>query len=110
MLSALGISSSAVLAGRYTLGTQKKSKNVLEIPSNPCNNTRMNYFNLAMDASDGIFAYYLSGVLTACHEAGSKCPDPEAEALSYLKVFYSEALAEKQEADENNSTPEWSLS
>ena len=67
-------------------------------------------FNLAMDASDGIFAYYLSGVLTACHEAGSKCPDPEAEALSYLKTFYPEALAEKQEADENNSTPELELS
>ena len=66
-------------------------------------------FNLAMEASDGIFAYYISGVLTACHEAGSKCPDPEAEALSYLQTFYPEALA-KAEADENNSTPEWSLS
>ncbi len=68
------------------------------------------YFNLAMDASDSIFAHYLCGVLTACHEAGSKCPDPEAEALSYLKTFYPEALAEKQEADENNATPELELS
>jgi len=66
-------------------------------------------FNLAMEASDGTFAYYISGVLTACHEAGSKCPDPEAEALSYLQTFYPEAL-EKAEAEENNSTPEWSLS
>ena len=74
-----------------------------------------NNFNLAMDASDGIFAYYLCGVLTSCHEAGSKCPDPEAEALSYLKTFYpKEAEAwgvfEREEANENNSTPEWSLS
>ena len=68
------------------------------------------YFNLAMEASDGIFAYYISGVLTACHEAGSKCPDPEAEALSYLETFHAEALAEKLEADANNATPEWSLS
>ena len=67
------------------------------------------YFNLAMDASDSIFAYYLSGVLTACHEAGSKCPDPEAEALSYLQTFYPEALA-KAEADELNKTSALELS
>ena len=66
-------------------------------------------FNLAMDASDGVFAYFLCGILTTCHENGSKCPDPEAEALSYLQVYYPEAL-EKAEADDNNSTPEWSLS
>ena len=70
----------------------------------------MNYFNLAMDASDGIFAHYLCGVLTACHENGNLCPDPEAEALSYLKVFYAEALAEKLEADANNATSELELS
>jgi hypothetical protein len=38
------------------------------------------------------------------------CPDPEAEALSYLETFYAEALAEKQEADANNATPELELS
>ena len=70
----------------------------------------MSYFNLAMDLSDNVFAWYLSGVLTACHKAASKCPDPEAEALSYLETFYAEELAEKLEADENNATPEWSLS
>ena len=70
----------------------------------------MSYFNLAMDASDGIFAYYLAGVLTTGFRNGNTCPDPEAEALSYLKVFYAEALAEKLEADANNATPEWSLS
>ncbi len=68
------------------------------------------YFNLAMDLTEGIFAHYLCGVLTACHEAGSKCPDPEAEALSYLQTFYPDALAEKQEADANNATPELELS
>ncbi len=66
-------------------------------------------FNLAMDASNGIFAYYLCGVLKACHESGSTCPDPEAEALSYLQTFYADALA-KAEADENNLTSELELS
>jgi len=42
MLSALGISSSAVPAGLCILGTQKKSKFVLEIPSHPCYNIHMN--------------------------------------------------------------------
>ena len=41
MLSALGISSSAVLAGRYTLGTQKKSKKVLSKSLLTCYNTPM---------------------------------------------------------------------
>ena len=68
------------------------------------------HFSRAMDLSDGIFAYHLCGVLTSCHESGSKCPDPEAEALSYLETFYAEELAEKLEADANNATPEWSLS
>ena len=70
---------------------------------------KINNFNLAMDASDGIFAYFLCGVLTSLFESGSKCPDVEAEALGYLQVYYPEVL-EKAEADENNSTPEWSLS
>jgi len=66
-------------------------------------------FNLAMDASDGNFAYYLCGIMNVLSESGSPCPDPEAEAVSYLQTFYPDAL-EKAEADENNSTPEWSLS
>ena len=66
-------------------------------------------FNLAMDASNGVFAYFLCGVMTSLFESGSKCPDPEAEALSYLQVYHSEAL-EKAEADENNATPELELS
>ncbi len=69
----------------------------------------INYFNLAMELSDGIFAYYICGVLKACHESGSVCPDPEAEALSYLQTFYAEALA-KAEADELNATSELELS
>ena len=70
----------------------------------------INYFNLAMELSDGIFAYYICGVLKACHESGSVCPDPEAEALSYLQTFYADALAEKAEADANNAIPELELS
>ena len=66
-------------------------------------------FNLAMDASDGIFAYYLCGVLKSCHQSGTTCPDPDAEALSYLLTFYADALA-KAEADELNQTSELELS
>ena len=66
-------------------------------------------FNQAMDLSDSIFAYYLCGVLTSLFESGSKCPDVEAEALSYLQTFYPEAL-EKAEADANNKTSELELS
>jgi hypothetical protein len=56
---------------------------------------------LAMDASEGMFAYHLIGVLKACHESGSICPDPEAEALSYLQTFHADVL-EAEEAKENN--------
>jgi len=66
-------------------------------------------FNLAMDESHGVFAYYLCGIMNVLSESGSPCPDPEAEALSYLQTFYPEALA-KAEADELNSTPELELS
>ena len=41
--------------------------------------------------------------MKACFEAGSLCPDPEAEALSYLQVFHAEVL-EAEEADYNNKT------
>ncbi len=57
--------------------------------------------SLAMDLSSGFFAYHLIGVMTACSEAGSVCPDPEAEALNYLQIFYPEAL-EAEEANYNN--------
>ncbi len=66
-------------------------------------------FNLAMDASDGVFAYFLCGVLTSLFESGSKSPDVEAEALSYLQTFYPEVLA-KSDADTNNETPNHLLS
>ena len=66
-------------------------------------------FNQAMDLSDGTFAYHLCGVMIAIHEGGGMCPDPEAEALRYLEVYYPEALA-KEDADENTSSNplEWS--
>ena len=70
----------------------------------------MSYFNLAMDLTDGIFAYHLCGVLEATHHNNLPCPDPEKEALNYLQLYYAEELAEKLEADANNATPEWSLS
>ncbi len=70
----------------------------------------MNYFNLAMDLTSNVFAWHLCGVMTAMHEAGSVCPDPEKVAREYLETFYAEELAEKLEADANNATPEWSLS
>ena len=62
-----------------------------------------------MDASDGVFAYFLCGVLTSLFESGSKSPDVEAEALSYLQTFYPEVLA-KSDADTNNETPNHLLS
>ena len=68
------------------------------------------YFNLAMDLSNNMFAYHLCGVMTSMHHNNMHCPDPEKEALEYLETFHAEALAEKQEADANNATPEWSLS
>jgi len=60
-------------------------------------------FNRAMDLSDGIFAYYLCGVLTSLFESDSKCPDVEAEALGYLRCYYPHVLV-KDEADQNNSS------
>ena len=68
-----------------------------------------NNFNLAMTLSDGIFAWHLCGVMTVLSEAGMTCPDPEAQALTYLQTYYPEAL-EKEEADELNLTPELELS
>ena len=60
-------------------------------------------FNLAMDASDGVFAYFLCGVLTSLFESGSKCPDVEKEAAQYMKVYYPHILV-KDDADESNSS------
>ncbi len=70
----------------------------------------MNYFNLAMELSDNVFAWHLCGVLTATNHNNLPCPDPEKVAREYLEIFYAEELAEKLEADANNATHEWSLS
>jgi len=68
-----------------------------------------NNFNRAMDLSDGIFAYYLCGVLTSLFESGSKCPDVEAEALSYLQVYYPHVLVNDEANELNSSNPlQWS--
>ena len=61
------------------------------------------HFNLAMDASDGVFAYLLRGVMTSPFEADAPCPDVQAEALSYLQTFYPHVLV-KDEANENTSS------
>jgi len=64
------------------------------------------HFSRAMDLSDGIFAYHLCGVLDALHRNNRPAPDPDAEALSYLQVYYPHVLLpeEKEEADANNSS------
>ena len=66
-------------------------------------------FNLAMDLSNNMFAFHLCGVMSSLHENNLPCPNPEKEALEYLKLYHSEEL-EKLEADELNSTPELELS
>jgi hypothetical protein len=76
----------------------------------PFRGRSLNYFNLAMELSDNVFAWHLCGVLTATNHNNLPCPDPEKVAREYLEIFYAEELAEKLEADANNATPEWSLS
>tara|TARA_R100001244_G_scaffold38160_1_gene34612 strand:- start:185 stop:391 length:207 start_codon:yes stop_codon:yes gene_type:complete len=66
-------------------------------------------FNLAMDLSNNMFAFHLCGVMSSLHENNLPCPNPEKEALEYLKLYHSEEL-EKLEADELNSTPNHLLS
>ena len=45
-----------------------------------------------MELTNNKFAYHLCGVMTFCAENGKLCPDPEAEAVSYLETFHSDAL------------------
>jgi len=66
-------------------------------------------FNLAMDLSNNMFAFHLCGVMSSLHENNLPCPNPEKEALEYLKLYHSDEL-EKLEADELNSTSELELS
>ena len=66
-------------------------------------------FNLAMDLSNNMFAFHLCGVLTSLSENNLPAPNPEKEALEYLKIYHSEEL-EAEEARENNSTPNHLLS
>jgi hypothetical protein len=66
-------------------------------------------FNLAMTLSDGIFAYFLCGVMTSLFESGAPCPNPDDEALAYMKIHHADALA-KEDADANNETPNHLLS
>ena len=67
------------------------------------------YFNLAMDLSNNMFAYHMCGVLSHLSSVDGLAPDPEAEALGYLKTFHAEALAEALEdeaVEESEDYPE----
>jgi len=48
---------------------------------------------LAMDLSNGLFAYHLIGVMQAVRAGHGVCPDPEAEALDYLQINHASELA-----------------
>jgi len=55
---------------------------------------------LAMELSDGLFAWHLIGTMTAICErdeataryAPQLCPDPEKVALEYLQTYYPNEL------------------
>jgi len=70
----------------------------------------ISYTSLAMDLSNGMFAYHIFGVMKAVSEGFGTCPNPEFEARSYLIIFHAEALAEAEEAHKNNTTSELELS
>ena len=49
------------------------------------------YSEIAMDLSDGLFAWHLFGVLNACQ--GLQCPDLQKVALEYLEWMHASELA-----------------
>ena len=55
---------------------------------------------VAMEASDGLFAWHLFGVINAISESSltDSCPNLEAEARDYLSVYHPEIL-EQHEAE-----------
>jgi len=60
----------------------------------------INYLRLAMDSSDGMFAWHLFGVCNAVHGGGHVLKEsPDEHAREYLAIFHSEALTQA----ENNS-------
>jgi len=61
---------------------------------------KTNYFSLAMDLSNNMFAFHLCGVLTHLSNVDGLAPDPEAEALGYLKTFHPEALEEDEPSED----------
>ena len=52
----------------------------------------LDYLRLAMNASEGIFAWHLFGVLNAMHDAHHPTPRPADIAREYLATFHAEAL------------------
>ena len=68
---------------------------------------------LAMELSDGLFAWHLIGTMTAicerdetvAHYMPRLCPDPEEVALEYLQTQYPNELKKKYEST-LDATPE----
>ena len=68
--------------------------------------TKFSNAALAMELSDGLFAWHLIGTLTAIHgrdEVTARyiprlCPDPEEVALEYLQTYHPNELRKAKSA------------
>tara|TARA_R110000824_G_scaffold160612_1_gene335508 strand:- start:841 stop:1074 length:234 start_codon:yes stop_codon:yes gene_type:complete len=65
--------------------------------------TKFSSINLAMELSDGLFAWHLIGVLTAISESTGSyiprlCPNPEEVALEYLQSNFPINLKKAESA------------
>ena len=49
------------------------------------------YYEIAMDLSNGMFAWHLFGVLTSLHESEGLAPDLEEVALEYLRIYHHDS-------------------
>jgi len=88
----------------FTTYDEKFLKIVLDRGLNIWYNRDMNNaFKIAMELSNGSFAYYLCGVLNTLSDNGDKAPVPETEAREYLDTFHEgwEIHAEGWDPDED---------
>ena len=68
---------------------------------------------LAMELSDGLFAWHLIGTMTAicerdeqtAHYMSRLCPDPEEVALEYLQTYHPNKLEKKLDTTLDAPTP-----
>ena len=62
----------------------------------------IDYLRIAMDESDGMFAWHFFGVVGATHASdwNHTCPNPQNEASEYLATFHADALAEAEKNSE----------